>query len=848
MSGRSPLRGAVRRLARHVRRTPFAVSWTAALWVLGALTGSLVSGPPPRIETVVAASVGDLPAGRWWTVATAPLFAGNLASYLAATALILVLVGLAEATMGTLRTVVVAGIGQAIGVSAYFAVAAAADQMGVQWLGSLRHQPLIGPYVAAMTVLLTASACLTALWRRRIRLVSATVTVTLVLYVGAPQSVLGVLGLLLGLLLGRAARGPAERGGVFLATARERRTLLALVVGVFATGPLLAGLAHAPAGPLAELRVLIVNPVPTAAELSRSCSAAVDLTCPEITHSAALTGPGSVALALAPLAVLLVCAWGMREGSRAALWAAVAAQAAICLFAAAALNLRSLFVFPNGRLPPWRVFEATLPGVLVPLVLALVLVGQRRFFVRDVVPRAGRRAFAVVVSGLVAVAGLYAVVWFAEGNADLHPHPWWALWASLVRMFVPYPFPARFGVSVEPDGPVSGLVFGYGGAVFWAITLVGLVVLIRRGRRTERATAPVVARAAALVRVGGDSLSRMTLWPGASYWFTPDGTAAIAYQRHHGVALTIGGPIGARERWPDAALGFIRWCADEALVPCLYSVPRDLVEVVRPLGFGAIGVADETVLPIEGLTFSGKRWQNVRTALNRAERIGVRARWYRWPDLPHGARTRVREISEAWVAERALPELGFTLGGVAELADPDVALCLAVDDEDRVHGVVSWLPVHADGQVVSWTLDFMRRDPGGFNGVMEFLIASAVLHFRDEVQALSLSGSPLAVDPERAAGSGDGPTEATTVERLQGTLRRLLEPAYGFAALAAFKSRFAPAHRTWYLAYPDPLQLPRIARALAEAYAPDLTLRQAGRLLRGLGPTAARAPEPASTR
>ncbi|MEH0109255.1 DUF2156 domain-containing protein [Tersicoccus sp. MR15.9] len=834
-------------LVTHARRTPFAVGWTVAIWIAAVLTGSLANGPSPQVVGAIAVTPGDLVAGRWWTFVTSPLFAGNIVSYLAVTGLILGLVGLAETTMGTLRTAVVAAIGHVLTIVASFAITAAADQLGAEWLGALRHLPLFGPWAAALTAVMTASAWISALWRRRLRLVSSTVAITMLLYVAHPQSVLSLLGVLLGLLLGRVARGPAERAGLFVATAQERRTLLALVVAVFATGPLLAGLAHAPAGPLAQLREWIVTPLPSAQDLSRNCSVAVDLTCPQVTHSAVLTGPGSVALALAPLALLLVSAWGMRTGSRLALWMAVATQVAIAVLAGTALHLLSLLVLRDGRLPPGRLeaIEATLPGVLVPVVLAVVLVLQRRFFTRDAVPGAGRRVFAVVGASLLAVGGLYTLAWYAEGNADRHQHPWWSLWSSLLRMLVPYPFPPRFAVAVEPHGAVSGFLFATGGAVFWAVTIVGLAVLVRSGRRAERATATVTARAAELVRVGGGSLSQMTLWPGTSYWFTPDGTAAVAYQRHHGVALTVGGPIGERAHWADAVTGFTRWCAAEGVVPCLYSVPEELVAAVRPLGFRSMQVADETELHIEGLAFTGKRWQNVRTALNRAERIGVRARWYRWPELPIGARTQVREISEAWVAERALPELGFTLGGVAELADPDVALCLAVDDDERVHGVVSWLPVHADGEVVSWTLDFMRRDPTGFNGVMEFLIASAVLHFRDEVATISLSGSPLAVDPQRAAEGGD----TTTVERLQGTLRRLLEPAYGFAALAAFKSRFAPAHRAWYLAYPDPLQLPRIARALTEAYAPGFTLRQAGRLLRGLAPTPEDRPaEPAAPR
>ena len=45
----------------------------------------------------------------------------------------------------------------------------------------------------------------------------------------------------------------------------------------------------------------------------------------------------------------------------------------------------------------------------------------------------------------------------------------------------------------------------------------------------------------------------------------------------------------------------------------------------------------------------------------------------------------------------AVPEMGFTLGGIDELEDDEVLCCLAVDAEGQVQGVTSWLPVYADG-------------------------------------------------------------------------------------------------------------------------------------------------------
>ena len=219
-------------------------------------------------------------------------------------------------------------------------------------------------------------------------------------------------------------------------------------------------------------------------------------------------------------------------------------------------------------------------------------------------------------------------------------------------------------------------------------------------------------------------------------------------------------------------------------------------------------MAAETILDVRTMEFKGKDWQNIRTAVNKAGKLGVSAQWSSYGQLSSGQRTQVHEISEDWVSGQALPELGFTLGGLEELKDENVQLCLAIDDTGRINAVTSWLPVYSQGQVVSWTLDFMRRNSGAYNGVMEFLIAEAVNHFRESVEYISLSGSPLANSQEQDNSLG----------RVLGLLARTLEPVYGFASLANFKQRFKPRHESWYLMYQDPLSLPAMGGAVAQAY------------------------------
>jgi len=255
--------------------------------------------------------------------------------------------------------------------------------------------------------------------------------------------------------------------------------------------------------------------------------------------------------------------------------------------------------------------------------------------------------------------------------------------------------------------------------------------------------------------------------------------------------------------------------------------------MLQARGFRRLAVAQETRLGVRELTFKGKEWQNVRTALNRAAKTGVQAVWGRYSDFSAPLRAQLSEVSEEWAANKSVPEMGFTLGGLDELDDDEVLCCLAVDAEGRVQGVTSWLPVYDGGVLVSWTLDFMRRLGDAFPGVMEFLIASAVLELRNSVEVISLSGSPLAKDEAREE-TGEPPKAGDGLAGILDVVGRALEPVYGFRSLAIFKSRFKPEYRTLYLYYQDPLQLPAMGRALSRAYLPDLSVRQSARLLRSL--------------
>lgn len=377
------------------------------------------------------------------------------------------------------------------------------------------------------------------------------------------------------------------------------------------------------------------------------------------------------------------------------------------------------------------------------------------------------------------------------------------------------------GVPGVEDALGADLTITLASSVLWTIVLVYLV-LVRAafGARPRAdlgdAPAPSVADVTAeLQRSGGGTLSWMTTWEGMSY--ARFGRAIIAFQRRSGVALVLGDALGPVAERRDAIRSFIGRAEEAGLAPCFFSAGEE-TRAALPEGWRSIVVADDTIVDLPGLKFTGKAWGAVRTSLNRAEREGMTFRLSRLADETWGVRQQLRAISDSWVGEKGLPEMGFTLGTLHEAADPEVRVALAVSPEGDVDGFLSWLPVYGEGRVRGWTLDLMRRRDGGFGPVMEFLIGSSALQFSAEgADVMSLSGAPLAHEYAPDAGP---------IADLQKRMATMLEPVYGFASLHRFKQKFQPRYETMYLLYRDEADLTRIGTALTRAFLPHATIRQ----------------------
>lgn len=815
-------------LVGGLRRCPATLGLIALIWVLGATSASLLRGPTPRLRQAIGVGPATLMAGHWWSPVTSLLWCANLGGYLLGTALLLAVLAPAERRLGSLRAALLLLITQIVGTVAGSALVLVTTAAGASWTGRLAGMTAIGVWPAAVGVGLALSAWLTATWRRRVRLLLTILTALLVAYRGNLVDIFTAVAGFTGLITGWWMTGRPRRHHRPYRVADDRRVLVALAVAATALGPIAVALSTNAVGPLSALRYLFLAPAPDPATVQQICADPATLDdCRAARALLQLSGVGPAITTLMPVLLLLVAADGLRLGRRAAWLAAMTVN--LALAAVAVVMVLETAESTAGSGPVVGPGSGALDVVpfTVPLLMVIVLLMTRRAFPVRAPAGTYRRAGLVCGAAVLLLGAAYVGLGFVLRDHFDHPPSVGELLANLPTRFVPPAYLADIDPAFLPVGTAATVLFEWTGPLLLSVVCVALLVSFRR----NQGYVPVGDRTRAremLLRYGGSSLAHMILWRGNSYHFGPGERTVTGYRIVGTVAVGLFGPVGPVEQRGPAITDFARYCAGRGLTPCWYSVTSPVRDAVaQELHWQSVQVAAEAVIDLAEFSVRGKKWQSVRTATNKAEQLGITAQWIDYRATPARITQQIRAISRQWVADKGLPEMGFTLGGVRELLDPDVRCLIAVDQDGSVHAVLSFLPAYRDGKPIAWTLDFMRRRANGFPGAVEFLIAHAAIQLRDEgAEYLSLSGAPLA----RIA---DTPPP-DWVQRLLDATGQALEPVYGFQSLLEFKAKFQPTYQPLWLLYPETATLPIITNAIVKSYVPTLTAGQGSRLFQRL--------------
>jgi lysylphosphatidylglycerol synthetase-like protein (DUF2156 family) len=218
-----------------------------------------------------------------------------------------------------------------------------------------------------------------------------------------------------------------------------------------------------------------------------------------------------------------------------------------------------------------------------------------------------------------------------------------------------------------------------------------------------------------------DPLAPFALRPDKRFVFSPDGTAAVGFQVRLRVAVASGDPIGSPAAWEAAIDAFV----EDARANKRQLAVLGAGERARPLwekyGLGHVAVGRDVVVQRSEFTTQGRRFRNLRQAIQRSHNAGVHVDICREGDLRP---EQVLELRRLMKRSRREDTRGFSmiLGRLFDGREPDAMMAIAYEESGAIVGAHRYL--WAGKQDLS--LDLPLRSRAAPNGVDERIIAEVV--------------------------------------------------------------------------------------------------------------------------
>ncbi|WP_369797450.1 bifunctional lysylphosphatidylglycerol synthetase/lysine--tRNA ligase LysX [Nocardia sp. CNY236] len=449
------------------------------------------------------------------------------------------------------------------------------------------------------------------------------------------------------------------------------------------------------------------------------------------------------------------------------------------------------------------------------IVIGVLLAAWPEFY--TVVRRgAGWKALGILVGGLTVGAGLgWGVVELFPGT--LPPgaqRPAWAVYRVTAAVLAD---------NEHFDGrppPFVDLVLGLFGAL---ALLAAVVVLLRSQRAANAMTGRDESAIRGLLERADveDSLGYFATRRDKAVVFAPSGKAAVTYRVELGVCLASGDPIGTREAWPQAIDSWLRLADRFGWAPAVMGASELGAKVYQRAGLSALRLGDEAIVDTREFSLAGPEMKPVRQAANRLRRHGVTVRIRRHRDIPAEEFSQIIARGDSWRNTETERGFSMALGRLSDPLDGDCVLVEAVNRQDRVLGMLSLVPWGRTGV----SLELMRRDPQGPNGVMELMVSQLALNSEQYgITKVSLNFAVFRSVFEEGSRIGAGP-----VLRLWRGVLLFFSRWWQLEALYRSNVKYQPHWAPRFFLFEERRQLPRVAvaGALAEGFLPRLSKRGA---------------------
>jgi phosphatidylglycerol lysyltransferase len=321
----------------------------------------------------------------------------------------------------------------------------------------------------------------------------------------------------------------------------------------------------------------------------------------------------------------------------------------------------------------------------------------------------------------------------------------------------------------------------------------GLARLLRSARRNlPTPSAAELDALAPLLAQATDTKADLALVGDKALRFDPSHSSFAMIQRYGRSLIALGDPANARR----ALIWQLREEADRlGLRPVFYQIGAAHWQDYLDVGLTLVKIGEEATVPLTGFSLEGAARAELRQALKRGERSGLRFRIAAADELGALMPT-LRAISDDWLTAKSSGEKSFSVG----YFDPAYLRRFPMAIVETDLGVVAFanlLRAPASGEL---SINLMRYSSDAPKGTMDFLFVSLMRWAHDQgYTRFNLGMAPLTgLSAGRLAGRWN---------RFANLVAKHGEHFYGFVGLRRFKQKFSPEWQPRYLAAPGGSQL-----------------------------------------
>ncbi|AVV43060.1 hypothetical protein C6376_18215 [Streptomyces sp. P3] len=457
--------------------------------------------------------------------------------------------------------------------------------------------------------------------------------------------------------------------------------------------------------------------------------------------------------------------------------------------------------FPEIRRHPQNWVSLVLTAAFVGALLA----GRRAFYAKG--DRSNPRLAAAVGAGGLLGASLLAALLVTVTNRASAPSTFLERWRYGALRLVSVTADGHRVPGIAPPTWVDVAV----NVLSTALLLAVLYAAFRSRRVVDPLTEDDEKRLRELLDRYGerDSLGYFALRREKSVCWSPTGKAAVAYRVVGGVSLASGDPLGDPEAWPGAIGPWLAEARAHGWIPAVTGASEEAGTVYARHGLDALELGDEAVVDVAEFTLEGRAMRTVRQACNRVRRAGYTVRVRRHEDIPADEMAYLLRRADDWRDGAA--ERGFSMA-LGRLGDPRDGRCVMLectDADGELRALLSFVPWGPHGL----SLDLMRRDRHGDNGLTEFMVIELLRRARESgIVQVSLNFAVFRSVFERGARLGAGP-----VLRLWRSLLCFFSRWWQIESLYRANAKYRPVWEPRFLLFEKSADLPRIAVASARA-------------------------------